>query len=415
MCRTAALRPDAMKGRGLRPREDPSVARDTRASQTRPSTRGGGPCGTTVRRNRPAPPQRHDLPDVKGGRRPRPACASRASPSSSPRPWQKPDQIPRWSSSPPMAGTGPPICSKTSAPTSTSPIRSGRNWGTRRVINDERDAQDLAAMLRIGRLTEAWIAPPEVREPRELVRYRYSSVRHRTSAKAQIHGVMAKNGILRVVGELWGPIGTIDHRLRDGRGYRALVRLPWVGKVIVSIFVAEIGDVRPTRTTQLEELPDRPKKPYLDRHGPLCTAYGGHLHTTAACSPPAEWRPASQSRHRYGTASLLGLSAVTARVISAVSASHVRVPFGWRSRCCFWDMFKSTGVLVDTDRRARRVREPAPRRIWRMNRGESPTGTTPIRRLDGLMLCRGRTLPPVAGLRGFRLLNSRCGDGPSPP
>jgi transposase len=84
----------------------------------------------------------------------------------------------------------------------------GNNWGNRRVKNDVRDAQDLAAMLRIGRLAEAWIAPPEVRELRELVRYRYSLIRHRTSAKAQIHGVMAKNGILPVVGELWGPIGT---------------------------------------------------------------------------------------------------------------------------------------------------------------------------------------------------------------
>src|SRR5580692_5299773 len=83
----------------------------------------------------------------------------------------------------------------------------GNNWGNRRVKNDERDAQDLAAMLRLGRLAEGWIAPPEVRELRELVRYRYSLVRHRTSAKAQIHGVMAKNGILPVVGELWGPTG----------------------------------------------------------------------------------------------------------------------------------------------------------------------------------------------------------------
>src|SRR5580693_24071 len=84
----------------------------------------------------------------------------------------------------------------------------GNNWGNRRVKNDERDAQDLAAMLRLGRLAEGWIAPPEVRELRELVRYRYSLVRHRTSAKAQIHGVMAKNGILPVVGELWGPAGS---------------------------------------------------------------------------------------------------------------------------------------------------------------------------------------------------------------
>ena len=83
----------------------------------------------------------------------------------------------------------------------------GNNWGNRRVKNDERDAQDLAAMLPLGRLAEGWIAPPEVRELRELVRYRYSLVRHRTSAKAQIHGVMAKNGILPVVGELWGPTG----------------------------------------------------------------------------------------------------------------------------------------------------------------------------------------------------------------
>jgi hypothetical protein len=48
----------------------------------------------------------------------------------------------------------------------------GNNWGNRRVKNDERDATDLADLLRLGRLAEAWIAPPEVRELREPVRYR---------------------------------------------------------------------------------------------------------------------------------------------------------------------------------------------------------------------------------------------------
>ena len=62
-------------------------------------------------------------------------------------------------------------------------------------------------MLALGRLAEGWIAPPEVRELRELVRYRYSPIRHRTSAKAQIHGVIAKNGILPVVGEQSGLTG----------------------------------------------------------------------------------------------------------------------------------------------------------------------------------------------------------------
>ncbi len=41
---------------------------------------------------------------------------------------------------------------------------SGNDWGNRRVKNDERDARDLADLLRLGRLAEAWIAPPEVRE-----------------------------------------------------------------------------------------------------------------------------------------------------------------------------------------------------------------------------------------------------------
>ncbi|MBV9023592.1 MAG: IS110 family transposase, partial [Streptomycetaceae bacterium] len=33
----------------------------------------------------------------------------------------------------------------------------------RRVKNDERDAADLADLLRMGRLPEAWIAPKDVR------------------------------------------------------------------------------------------------------------------------------------------------------------------------------------------------------------------------------------------------------------
>ena len=34
------------------------------------------------------------------------------------------------------------------------------NWGDRRVKNDVNDATDLADMLRLNRLAEAWIAPP---------------------------------------------------------------------------------------------------------------------------------------------------------------------------------------------------------------------------------------------------------------
>jgi transposase len=52
----------------------------------------------------------------------------------------------------------------------------------RRVKNDEKDAADLADLLRMGRLAEAWVAPPEIRELRELTRYR-ALCRHRHRAR----------------------------------------------------------------------------------------------------------------------------------------------------------------------------------------------------------------------------------------
>jgi transposase len=72
----------------------------------------------------------------------------------------------------------------------------GLHWGQRRVKNDERDAIDLADMLRLGRLPEAWIAPPATRELRDLVRYRAKLVALRSGLKAQVQAVMAKEGVL---------------------------------------------------------------------------------------------------------------------------------------------------------------------------------------------------------------------------
>ena len=45
----------------------------------------------------------------------------------------------------------------------------GLHWDTRRVKNDVRDATAQAHRLRQNDLPESWIAPPEVRELRELV------------------------------------------------------------------------------------------------------------------------------------------------------------------------------------------------------------------------------------------------------
>lgn len=155
----------------------------------------------------------------------------------------------------------------------------GNDWGKRRVKNDERDARDLADLLRLGRLAEAWIAPQETRELRELVRYRVKLVHMRTSLKAQIHAVMAKEGVLPANGELLGVAGTAQldalqladayslriestrdlielytreivmveralyRRLKDHQGYETIQQLDGVGPTLAAIFVAEIGDV----------------------------------------------------------------------------------------------------------------------------------------------------------------------------
>jgi transposase len=148
-----------------------------------------------------------------------------------------------------------------------------------RVKKDESDARLLADLLRMGRLPEAWIAPPAVRELRELVRYRHKLVEARANAKAQVHGVLAKQGVKVPVSDLFGVAGNalldsvrlddaylvrveslrdlvalhdrevamldrlIARRLAGHPGYEAIQAIPGVGKVLAAVFVAEIGDV----------------------------------------------------------------------------------------------------------------------------------------------------------------------------
>jgi transposase len=77
----------------------------------------------------------------------------------------------------------------------------------RRVKNDVRDAKDLADLLRMGRLPEAWIAPGYLRQLRELVRYRAKLVALRSGLKAQVHAVLAKEGVAVPMSDLFGKEG----------------------------------------------------------------------------------------------------------------------------------------------------------------------------------------------------------------
>jgi transposase len=154
-----------------------------------------------------------------------------------------------------------------------------KGFAYRRVKNDVRDAEDLADLLRMGRLPEAWVAPPATRELRELVRYRVKLVWVRSGLKAQVHSVLAKEGVLIPASDLFGIEGRtrlesvpladayrtrvdsllslidsvddqvdrfaamVADQLTGHPGYAAIQALPGVGPVLGAVFVAEIGDV----------------------------------------------------------------------------------------------------------------------------------------------------------------------------
>lgn len=149
----------------------------------------------------------------------------------------------------------------------------------RRVKNDEKDATDLADLLRMGRLPEAWIAPGEIRGLRELTRYRIKVVRLRTSCKDQVHAILAKLGIPVTCSDIFGVWGSawlddlvlgqpyagkvaslrtlaaeltaeitlletaIADLLAHHDGYHAIQALPGIGPVLAAVLVAEIGDI----------------------------------------------------------------------------------------------------------------------------------------------------------------------------
>src|SRR6266508_888073 len=152
-------------------------------------------------------------------------------------------------------------------------------YANRRVKNDIRDATLLADLLRMGRLPEAWVAPPAVRELREEVRYRHKLSRLQTGLKCQVHQVLGKEGAIPETKGIWwsggqrwlaelqladvylNRIGSLRdlielhdreihqsdariHRvLRGHPGYEAIQQIAGVGRVLGAVFVAEIGDV----------------------------------------------------------------------------------------------------------------------------------------------------------------------------
>jgi len=74
---------------------------------------------------------------------------------------------------------------------------------------DKLDAMGLAELLRLDMVPKVFIPPKEIRDVRELLRYRLSLVRIRTSVKNRVHGILHKNGVNSPFSDLFGKSGRV--------------------------------------------------------------------------------------------------------------------------------------------------------------------------------------------------------------
>jgi transposase len=148
-----------------------------------------------------------------------------------------------------------------------------------RVKTDAVDARTLAQLLRADLLAEAYIAPRELRDLRDLLRHRVALTRMRSALKNRVSAVLAKNGIQRPYSDLFGPGGLrflaelelrdgprrrldstlaligdftreidatsreIDARASDDPYVPVLCQIRGVGRYIAMLVIAEVGDI----------------------------------------------------------------------------------------------------------------------------------------------------------------------------
>ena len=148
------------------------------------------------------------------------------------------------------------------------------------VKTDTIDALTLAQLERTGYLPECYIPPREVRDRRELLRYRISLVRIRTGLKNRVHAILRKLNVCHRFSDLFSPSGrrflesltlrpvyrqqldnylallddvgsriqTVTHQIKaelvpDPRA-ELLMSVPGVAHLTAYLLLAEIGDVR---------------------------------------------------------------------------------------------------------------------------------------------------------------------------
>ena len=148
-----------------------------------------------------------------------------------------------------------------------------------RVKTDAVDARTLAQLLRADLLPEAYVAPRELRDLRDLLRQRVVITQMRTALKNRVHALLARQGVRREHSDLFGAGGLtflaelalraeprarlelllrliadfereidalaaeIDRLARRDPRVKVLTQLRGIGRYIAMLVIAEIGEI----------------------------------------------------------------------------------------------------------------------------------------------------------------------------
>jgi transposase len=159
------------------------------------------------------------------------------------------------------------------------PLRT-RAIAAARVKTDAVDAKTLAHLLRADLLPEAYVAPRELRDLRELLRHRIALTGIRSALKNRVHAILAKHGITRQHSDLFGKGGRefldapqlreasrrrldslialiddfdreieatsreIEQRAKADDRIEVLMQIRGVGRYTAMLIIAEVGDIR---------------------------------------------------------------------------------------------------------------------------------------------------------------------------
>ena len=142
------------------------------------------------------------------------------------------------------------------------PLRT-RAIAAARVKTDAVDAKTLAHLLRADLLPEAYVAPRDLRDLRELLRHRIALTAMRSALKNRVHAILAKHGITREHSDLFG---------KGGRQFLAALELREAPRARLDSLIALICDFDREIAATTREIDQRAKAD--DRVDVLCQIRG---------------------------------------------------------------------------------------------------------------------------------------------